>query len=100
MVGDPTGRESARPETQQRQLQSNAVKLENQLRKFFRSASHYASKHTNSHAPEAEPKILDNASWHRLPTLGFLREVGSFASMRTMLSRERYVSKRKDVVPG
>jgi len=89
LVGDPTGRQTARDPAYLDKVHTNTESLAHQLDYFFTSASKYARRRIKDAVDLPNPVIFDNAMWHRdMKLLDFLRDVGSFAKLQTMLARE------------
>jgi tyrosyl-tRNA synthetase len=72
-------------------VDANVTRLIYQLQKFFANANKYISKRNPSAcAGTIGLEILNNAAWHsQFSLLDFLREVGTFAKLQPMLSKER-----------
>ena len=84
-IGDPSGRDSERTLQSMEQIQKNADKLSNQMRKLFRAGEADSGiRLTNNNNWLADMKFLD-----------FLREYGKEFNINTMLAKD-IVSSRLD----
>lgn len=91
LIGDPTGRQAARDPAYLEKVYANSQSLSTQLQRFFKTATNYAAQKSIVFQQESEPTIVNNATWHgEMKMIDFLRDVGSFAKLQSMLARERW----------
>src|SRR5690606_14332744 len=84
MVGDPTGRTSAREMIQMDELDRNVAGISKQLAKYL----DFEGGQFGDNAPA---KLLNNADWLlKLEYIPFLRDIGQHFSVNEMLASETY----------
>ncbi|KAL1748832.1 hypothetical protein HDZ31DRAFT_28919 [Schizophyllum fasciatum] len=90
LLGDPTGRRTARDPANKSVVERNVSSLESALRKFFERATEYAEARGISTRGElSELQVKSNLEWHKeFSMLDFFMLVGSNARMNTMLNKE------------
>ncbi|CEL60841.1 tyrosyl-tRNA synthetase [Rhizoctonia solani AG-1 IB] len=94
-VGDPGGRTTERTLVSKDTINGNKHKLAVQLERFFRHGVDRAAKYLDIN-PEipTSPDILDNLTWiSNLTLLDFLRDVGKYAKVNVMISRDSVKSR-------
>ena len=92
MLGDPTGRRTARDPTNKSVVEQNVASLEAALRKFFEGATEYAAtRGISTKGAFSDLQVKSNLEWHKdFSMLDFFMIVGSHARMNTMLNKERW----------
>jgi tyrosyl-tRNA synthetase len=91
LIGDPSGRSTERPHTDEVATQKNMLRLSAAVETFFERASDYLGKRIPSPAASyTPPLVLNNIEWFKnLGVLEFMRVVGTTARVNSMISRER-----------
>ena len=83
-VGDPSGRSTERPILSEEEIEGNVKAIGNLLDSILRR--NHVSKAHDSTLPV---KIVNNLDWFgKISFLSFLRDVGKFARVGTMLSKD------------
>ncbi|CAG8465744.1 12008_t:CDS:2 [Ambispora gerdemannii] len=86
-IGDPSGRKTERQILEIDTITSNIKHLDVQIQKFFNNGIIYATKHGD--IKKSSYKILNNNNWYEnMSITDFLREIGRFARIGSMLTRE------------
>ncbi len=90
-MGDPSGKLEERTPLGEIIATQNVNALQSAIKKFFSSASTYASRRlSNFEKPTAEPQIVNNVEWlGSLGLLEFLAKAGRYARVSTMINRDR-----------
>ncbi|KAH9858803.1 hypothetical protein C2E23DRAFT_718187 [Lenzites betulinus] len=90
LVGDPSGRSIERPLSSPETIAHNVEYLTAGITRFFEGAMKYATKRVpSSSTPIHPPNVQNNLSWLKdLNLLQFLRTVGFYSRVNTMLARE------------
>lgn len=90
LVGDPSGKLEERTPLGENIATQNVNALQSAIKKFFSSASTYASNRLpNFEKPTAEPQIVNNVEWlGSLGLLEFLAKAGRYARVSTMINRD------------
>ncbi|GMK56922.1 hypothetical protein CspeluHIS016_0307620 [Cutaneotrichosporon spelunceum] len=104
MIGDPSGRSTERNALSEADLATNVVGITGQVHAFFARGAAYATKRGyaagDASGGDGAVRVLNNYEWFRgLGFLEFLRDVGKFARVNTMLARES-VRSRMDAEAG
>jgi tyrosyl-tRNA synthetase len=88
MIGDPSGRSTERNALSEADLATNVAGITAQVHAFFERGTAYAA--ARGYSPgEVEVTVVNNYDWFRgVGFLAFLRDVGKFARVNTMLARE------------
>ena len=91
MLGDPTGRRTARDPANKSVVEQNVASLEAALRNFFEGATEYAkARGISPRGALSDLQVKSNLEWHKdFSMLDFFMVVGSHARMNTMLNKER-----------
>ncbi|KAI9093782.1 tyrosine-tRNA ligase [Phlyctochytrium arcticum] len=91
-IGDPSGRRSERNTIEEEKVQQNVAAIDQQLRRVFANAKAYIDKRQFSPVPSSElpaVNLCNNLDWFRqMNILEFLRDVGKFARVSVMMSRD------------
>ncbi|BEI90345.1 uncharacterized protein CcaverHIS019_0304150 [Cutaneotrichosporon cavernicola] len=88
MIGDPSGRSTERNALSESELATNVAGITAQVHAFFERGTMYAEKRGYSPG-EGGVQVVNNYEWFKgVGFLEFLRDVGKFARVNTMLSRE------------
>lgn len=92
MVGDPTGRATARTPIARETMELNEAMLASGIQRFFDKATQYAEHRVPRTSEATQPvEVINNKTWTKnLTLLDFLRDVGARARVNSMLSRDRY----------
>lgn len=100
MIGDPSGRSTERNALSEADLAVNVAGITAQVNRFFERGTAYASKHgydvpsATTATPAAGVEVVNNYDWFRgVGFLDFLRDVGKFARVNTMLARDSVKSR-------
>ncbi|KAL1662423.1 hypothetical protein GGF50DRAFT_59070 [Schizophyllum commune] len=90
LLGDPTGRRTARDPANKSVVEQNVASLEAALRKFFEGATQYAeARGISPRGALSDLQVKSNLEWHKdFSMLDFFMVVGSHARMNTMLNKE------------
>jgi len=97
-IGDPSGRSTERPILSPSKLQENVSSITEQVYRFFTRGTQYIE--TRGGYPSALSgknvdqgvRVLNNQDWFKdFSFLDFLRDVGKFARVNVMLTRDSYV---------
>lgn len=89
MIGDPSGRSSERNALEASLVESNVRQITAQVHSFFRRLDVWAEK-LGLGESKGELVVVNNREWYQgLGILDFLRDVGKFARISKMLSRDR-----------
>lgn len=93
LIGDPSGRSTERPLSEQSIVEGNVKALTAGIQQFFSRAMEYAKGRLQpSDTPITEPDVRNNLHWLKgLGLLEFLRAVGIHARINTMMARDRCV---------
>ncbi|KLT42856.1 hypothetical protein CC85DRAFT_285199 [Cutaneotrichosporon oleaginosum] len=93
MIGDPSGRSTERNALSEADLATNVAGITAQVHRFFERGTAYASKRGFSPG-DGDVRVVNNYDWFRgVGFLEFLRDVGKFARVNTMLSRDSVKSR-------
>mmetsp|Transcript_9285 Transcript_9285/g.16391 ORF Transcript_9285/g.16391 Transcript_9285/m.16391 type:complete len:518 (+) Transcript_9285:3-1556(+) len=91
-VGDPSGRSSERPILSEEEIEGNITAIGQQLSSILSrnsSAGASSSENDSRSFPMQDVKVLNNLDWFGpMSLLSFLREVGKFARVGTMIAKE------------
>ena len=95
LVGDPSGKSAERPMLDVETLQHNTTCIGNQLKNLMSFAEEEAEEDGRDSMPsEIEVEIVNNLEWFENMTfLDFLRDVGKFARVGTMLNKDSVKSR-------
>lgn len=90
LIGDPSGRSTERPLSEQSIVEGNVKALTAGIQQFFSRAMEYAKGRLQpSDTPITEPDVRNNLHWLKgLGLLEFLRAVGIHARVNTMMARD------------
>ncbi|TRM69937.1 hypothetical protein BD626DRAFT_544493 [Schizophyllum amplum] len=90
LLGDPTGRRTARDPANKSIVEGNVASLETALRKFFGDATKYAeSRGISAKSAHSDLEVKSNLEWHsKFSMLDFFMVVGNNARLNTMLNKE------------
>jgi tyrosyl-tRNA synthetase len=104
-IGDPSGRSTERNALDKAVVDANVQSITHQVKRFFTLGTEYAQTRSDrsrtaipsSSSTDARPEqregrlqVVNNHDWTvGVSLLDFLRDVGKFAKVNTMLSRER-----------
>ena len=91
-MGDPSGRNTERPLSDEAVVRGNVEHLVSGITRFFTGAIKYASKRMPIAEGEMTPPAVENnLKWFQdVGLLEFLRKVGTNARVNTMMARERH----------
>lgn len=92
LIGDPSGRATERPLSEQAVVENNVRELTVAVKRFFSRAIDYAQKRLGvSRDDIREPHVENNLHWLKnLGLLEFLRTIGVHSRVNTMMARDRY----------
>ncbi|KAH9949581.1 hypothetical protein B0H21DRAFT_777191 [Amylocystis lapponica] len=90
LIGDPSGRSTERPLSEQAVIEDNVVNLTAAVQRFYSRAYEYAQKRSEGPAESVRaPDVRNNIHWLKdLNLLEFLRTVGFHSRVNTMLARD------------
>ncbi|KAI5451869.1 tyrosyl-tRNA synthetase [Naganishia albida] len=94
-IGDPSGRSTERNALDKEVVEENVRSITAQVQRFFHRGTEYAQARSGGNrkedavAEEGKLDVVNNHTWTvGVSLLDFLRDVGKFAKVNTMLSRE------------
>ncbi|KAI0958629.1 hypothetical protein AcV7_004392 [Taiwanofungus camphoratus] len=90
LIGDPSGRATERPLSEQAVVENNVRELTVAVKRFFSRAIDYAQKRLGvSRDDIREPHVENNLHWLKnLGLLEFLRTIGVHSRVNTMMARD------------
>lgn len=90
-IGDPSGRDTERSSLSPQELQHNVSRITEQVHDFFARANKHLARQSASEGPEVgKVTVVNNADFYQsMNVLDFLRDVGRYARVGSMLARDR-----------
>lgn len=91
-IGDPSGRSTERNALAPDVLDRNVAAITAQVERFFDRGCAFALAKQTQRIEAGELKVLNNRDWYEgVGVLDFLRDVGKYARVNTMMARDRRV---------
>lgn len=86
-IGDPSGRSTERNALASDVLERNVAAITSQVERFFERGRAYKGSLGDS---SGELQVVNNRDWYQgVGVLDFLRDVGKYARVNTMMARDR-----------
>ncbi|CCM01116.1 uncharacterized protein FIBRA_03164 [Fibroporia radiculosa] len=90
LIGDPSGRSTERPLSEESVVEHNVHSLTTAIQRFFSRATEYARDRLQpSQTPLLQPDVRNNLEWTKdMGLLEFLRKIGIHSRINSMMGRE------------